>query len=796
MISHFLKSALRQINRQPLFAAINLFGLATAMAVCFMIILFVYHELSFDRFHEDAGNIYRVNMNVDIRGDVRNEAVTSHAVGPDLLDYFPDVTNMTRIAGWQMPVNIWQNDEYITISNAMYAESSFFEVFSFNLKKGDPATALSQPFSAVITEELADRLFPGQEPMGKIISMDNRRDPYLVTGIIENCPPNSHLQYNMLRSYASLRETSIANFYEWDANINAFTYVLLANETDMDLLNEKTEQLAYEKLNYKFEGVAVQISFEYFPVVDIRLHSRLNQDMVETGTMSKVWIFSVVAIFVLFIAGFNYVNLTIARSGKRAREVGVRKVLGADLLLLKKQFYLESIFTSTVSFLAALLLAEIALPLFNNIMDTNLRLMGQPAWLFLLSLVIFTGLFGFLAGVYPSMFMSRFQPVKILKGEFWSKHGGFQPRNLLLLIQFIVSLGLIVSTLVILFQVRFLINTDLGFDDDQLLVVSAETLDDAALLRHSLSDYQWLDRHAISTGFPAGAIYVEGMEAEDISPGIMAQRLWVDHHFLSTMGIRLSDGRFFETDGGLETGYSVINEAFARKANWAEPLGKVIGREGRSYRVIGVIEDFHMQSLHNEIEPIVISTLQSRPGYMPESAWVLIRYTDAGSAEVLRDITTQWASLFPDKTLNYYFIPELIKGMYANEYSFGRLFLSFTVLAIVIAMLGVLGLTAFLAQQRQKEISIRKVLGAQTPSLLFMMSAEIMKWVLVAAIIALPLSWYFMDKWLAGFPYAISFPFWTMIVALATMLITALIIVLTQSIHTIQKNPARVLSFE
>ncbi len=796
MISHFLKSAFRQISRQPLFAAINLFGLATAMAVCFMIILFVYHEMSFDRFHEDAGNIYRVNMNVDIRGDVRNEAVTSHAVGPDLLDHFPEVTNMTRIAGWQMPVNIWQNNEYITISNAMYAESSFFEVFSFNLKKGDPATALSKPFTAVITEELAARLFHGEDPIGKVIRMDNRRDPYMVTGVIENCPPNSHIQYNMLRSYATLRETSTSNFYEWDANINAFTYVLLTDETDIDLLNEKTGQLTYEKLNYKFEGVAVQISLEYFPVVDIRLHSRLNQDMVETGTMSKVRIFSVVAIFVLFIAGFNYVNLTIARSGKRAREVGMRKVLGADLLLLKKQFYLESIFTSTISFLVALLIAEIALPLFNHIMDTNLRLIGQPAWLFVLALVVFAGCFGFLAGVYPSVYMLRFQPVKILKGEFWSKPGGFQPRNLLLLIQFIVSLGLIVSTLVILFQIRFLNNTDLGFDDEQLLVVRAETLDDATMLRHALSEYKWLDRHALSTSFPAGGIYVEGMEAEDISPGIMAQRLWVDHHFINTMGISLSDGRFFETDGGLETGYTVINEAFARKANWAEPLGKVIGREGMSYRIIGVVEDFHMQSLHNEIEPMVISTLQSRPGYMSESAWVLIRYTDAGSAEVLRDISTQWASLFPDKTLTYYFIPELIKGLYANEYSFGRLFMSFTVLAIVIAMLGVLGLTAFSAQQRQKEISIRKVLGAQTPSLLFMMAAEIMKWVLIAAIIALPLSWYFMDKWLAGFPYVISFPFWTMIVALATMLITALFIVVTQSLHTIRKNPARVLSFE
>ena len=766
------------------------------MAVCFMIFLFVYHELSFDRFHDHASNINRVNMTVDIRGDVRKEAVTSHATGPDLQEHFPEVVNVTRIDGWQIPVSIWQDNEYMTVNRAMYAENSFFELFSFRLLRGDPATALTNPYSVVISEELAAKLFPGEDPMSQVIRMDNRQDPYLVTGIIEDCPKNSHLQYNLLRSYATLRETSIANFYEWDANISAFTYVQLADGTNMDALYEKTEQLAYEMLNYKFEGMGVNISLEYFPITDIRLHSQLSQDMVETGTINKVWIFSVIALFVLFIAGFNYVNLTIARSGKRAREVGVRKVLGADFLLMKKQFYVESIFMTAISFLAALVLAEIALPLFNHIMGTSLQLIGQPAWLYLAAAIIFVGCFGFLAGIYPSWYMSGFQPVKILKGEFWTKPGGFQPRNLLLLIQFIVSLALIVCTLVIFLQTRFLSTTDLGFNEDNLLVVQAENPEDAELLRQAVSAHAWFDRHSLTTGFPASGVYMEGIEAEDISPGIMAQRVWTDSRFLDAMGIKLSDGWFFETDGGLEKEFAVINEAFARKAGWVNPLGKTIGRAGKSYSIIGVVEDFHMQSLHNQIEPLVITTLQSRPGYMGNTVWLLIRYADSGSTEVLSDISSSWSAMFPNKTLTYYFIPELMKGLYANEFSFGRLFMSFTVLAIIIAMLGVLGLTAFSAQQRQKEISIRKVLGASTHSILLMMSADMMKWLLLAAVVGLSLSWYYMERWLTGFPYAINFPFWTLAASLTAMVVIVVLIVTTQSIFTIRKKPAEVLSSE
>lgn len=796
MFAHFLKTTLRKFLRQPLFAVINLFGLATAMAVCFMIVLYVHSEHGFDRFHEHSDNIYRLSMHLDIQGDLRNEAVTSHAVGPDLLEHFPEVTGMTRVAGWNTPVNVWLDDRYVTTNQSMYAESSFFEVFSFKLLRGNPQTALSEPYSVVVTEGFAKELFPDEDPMGEMIRLDNRQETYIITGIAENCPPNSHLQFNLLRSYPTLYEISSANFYEWDANINAFTYVVLAGDTDMELLQQKTDALTYEKLNYKYEGMGVHIRLQYFLAQDIRLHSPFNHDMIETGTAGKVWVFSVIALFVLFVAGFNYVNLTIARSGKRAKEVGVRAVLGAGKDLLKKQFYFESIFMTAAGFLASLILVEMLLPFFNQVMQTNLNMFGAPWWLIALLAVVLSGLFGFLAGIYPSWYMSRFQPVKILKGEFWQMPGRFQPRNLLLLIQFVVSLALIVSTIVVFLQIRHFNRMDMGFNDKNLVVVLADNHENAQLFRHRMSEYPVFSEFTLTTSFPGGSLYVEGIEAEDISPGIMAQRIWVDQHFLQTMDIRLDAGRFFVADAGPETEYVLINRAFARKAGWADAIGKNIGREGRTYRVIGVTDDFHMQSLHNEVEPMVIGVMGSRRQYAQLPVWVMIRFDEASSAEVLSILRDEWSRLFPDKTFNYYFISELISDLYVDDHSFGRLFLAFTLLAILIALLGVLGLSAFTARQRQKEISVRKVLGAGTGSLVFMMSAEILKWLMVAAVIALPLAWYYMEKWLAGFAYSISFPFWSMGAALLAMLLIALLIVTFQSMHTIRKNPAEVLSSE
>ncbi len=795
MLTHYLKTTLKQFSKSPSFSFINLFGLATAMAVCLMIFLYVYRELSFDRFHEQAENIYRISLHADMQGEELYENVSSPAMGPDLVEAFPEILDYARMSGRQT-LSIWQENSFITVEKTHYADSTFFGFFSFELLRGNPHTALVEPYSVVVTETLAQKLFPDQDPMGKPIRLDDDTRKYTITGIAADCPPNSHIQFELLRSFETLIVNRQGVFTEWDANLSYHNYVKLLNDTDLDDLLKKTEELTYEKVNYKFEGMGVKITFGYFPLTDIRLRSPFGNELEEAGTLWKVWVFSLVALFVLFIAGFNYVNLTIARSGKRAKEVGMRKVLGAHKKALKKQFYLETLFLTGISFLGALILAEIFLPFFNQLLNTNLQLLNIPWWGLLLSVIIFVGVFGLLASIYPAWYMASFHPVKILKGEFWSKPGRFQPRNLLLLIQFAVSLALIVCTLVVFLQIRFFQQKEHGFNEKNLLVVRTESREDARIFMNAMESFAWIEKQSISTTFPGGPSYMEGIVAENVEPGFMAHRLWVDEHFMQTLELNLLEGRNFERADGLENENALVNQALVRQAGWTEPLGKTIERGGRTYSVIGVIEDYHFQSLHQEIEPLLVNTIDSRPDFMSTPYWVQVRYKETGSPDVLLSVQEKWEALFTGNTLRHYFISDHLHLQYATERSFGRLFLAFTLLAIIIAMLGVLGLSSFAAQQRQKETGIRKVMGASTSSILFRMSGEFLKWVMVGAIIALPLAYWYMDKWLSGFAYAIDFPYWTMLAALSGVLALALVIVTTQSMQSARANPADVLKTE
>ncbi len=797
MLKHYLITALKNTKRYPLFSLINFFGLATAMAVCLMILLFVHRELTFDRFHKDAHDIYRISLHMNIQGEMTDEPVSSHATGPDILQEFPEVIEMTRLSHWYEPVTVWQDDNrHMSVEFGLYAESTFFDIFSFRLIRGNPQTSLDDPFTVVLSETLANELFPKTDPMGKVLRLGNRQQPYRVTGIIEDCPSGSHIRYNLLRSYPSLLETSGANFYEWDANINAMTYVKLAPGSDVAQLKEKTRPLTYEKVNYKFEGMGVNISIGYFPITDIRLHSPFSIEMVETGTISKVWIFSAVALFVLFIAGFNYVNLTIAKSGKRAREVGLRKVLGANKITLTTQFYTETLLITCISFILGLLLVEFTLPVFNHILDTQLSLKDTPWWSWLVILFIFVGVFGILAGIYPAWFMAAFQPIKTLKGELWNKPGKFQLRNLLLLIQFVVSMALIICTLVVTLQIRHLYTRDLGFKSQGLVVVETDSYEDATLLLHALDSYPWVRSQAAGSSFPGGHVYMEGVEIQDMEPGIMTSRIWLDYNYKDALDLQMYEGRWFSGDGEFEAEYVIVNQAFVRKTGWDDPIGKTVGRGGYEYQVIGVMKDFHYQSLHHDIEPLMVNILSARPNYLEMPYWVVGNYSDINESEVILAIGELWHDLFPNKALNNHFLSEHLESQYVNERSFGRLFMGFTILAIIIAMLGVLGLSSFIAQQKQKEMGIRKVLGASLFSILSEMAIGFVKWVLVAALIALPLAYWYMEKWLAEFAYAIGFPTWTLLAAFGAILILALTIVIIQSYRTANTSPVESLACE
>ncbi len=794
MYVHYLHISGRQLKNSRSAAAINLFGLATAMAICLMIFLYVKHELSFDRFHENSENIYRIGLTIDIQGEIQKEPYSSPAIGPDLLEVFPEITGMVRLSN--QTINIWQDDRFTSVQQSLYADNSFFELFSFPLLRGSKESALSEPFSLVITESLAERLFPGQNALGMMVRINDYDNRFTITGIAADCPKNSHIQFEALLSFATHLQGNRRNFTEWDANIAYYTYVLLSGDYDLESLTEKTAELTYEKINHKFEGMGVSIDLHYFPMVNIRLYSDYSGEMLENGTIRRVWLFSVIALFVLFIAGFNYVNLTIARSGKRAREIGMRKVLGAHKHMLRKQFYIETIFFTAISFLLALLFTEIALPAFNLILNIQLSLLETPWWFYLVAFLVFVGLFGFLAGIYPAWYMTSFEPVKILKGEFWSMPGRFQPRNLLLLIQFIVSMGLIVCTMVILLQIRFMQTKDYGFDYNNLLAVQVSNREDARLLKQAFEKYPWVTSQSLASGFPGGGTtYMEGIVPQDAEPGFMSYRVWVDQNYFNTLNLRLADGRFFESDGGLETGNVIINKTLARRAGWTESLGKTIERSGVTYRVSGIVDDFHYLSLHHVVEPILINVIDDMPAFLP-SLWLLIRFENEASHLVTESLLKEWKEHFSANTLTYNYVSALVGAQYTEDRSFGRLFMAFTMLAIIIAMLGIMGLSSLAARQRQKETGIRKVLGASSKSLVLKMSLEYLKWIAISALVALPLAYWLMHRWLEGFAYAIDFPWWTMAVSLAGLTLTALLIVITQTWATTRVNPAEVLKTE
>ncbi len=794
MIQHFIKTSIKQFRRHPSFGMINLLGLATAMAVCLMILLYVYRELSFDRFHEQAGNIYRVNIHVDIQGDMMEEPLTSASIGPDLVESIPEVLQMVRLQG-PHGVDLWQDDRYTSISRSFYADSTFFQVFSFRLLHGDPSSALSAPYSLVITESMAEKLFPDQDPMGQLVRIDEDQRKYLVTGIAEDPPANNHLPFDILRSFSTYLETTRTNVHRWDSSISNFTYVVLAEDADMEALMEKTGELADEKVNYQFEGLNVHFALQYYPLTQIRLHSTFSHEVTETGTLWKVWLFSLVALFVLFIAGFNFVNLCIAQSGKRAREIGMRKVLGANKLSLRRQFFLETILITGISFLASLVLVEAFLPLFNQMLGTGLKLFALPLWAFLAAVALLVFFFGLLASIYPAWYMSSFQPVSILKGHFWQRPGGFQPRNLLLVLQFTISMALIVCTLVILLQNRHMQTRELGFQMDGLISIHCWSFEDAELLRQRMAEYPWVTAQTLSYNQAVGHAYMEGVSIEGMEPGFMSHRQWADRHYFQTLGVELKEGRPFEREDGLEEHNIVVNESFVRRAGWTEPLGQTAEREGIDFRVIGVVRDYHFRSLHHEVEPLMVNVSGIRDNY--HVRWFLTLRTEGVShADALLALQDEWSVLFPASTMQHYIPSNYMSAEYDTERSFGKLFLTFTLLAIVIAMLGVLGLSSFAARQQQKETGIRKVLGASSRSILLKMSAGFLRWVALAAVLALPLAWWYMDRWLSGFAYAIEFPYWTMGVSLAGMLLVAMTVVASQSIRAVKRNPAEVLATE
>ena len=787
MLTNYFKVALRNLRKRKGYAFINVAGLAVGMACCLLIALYVRDERSYDRYHDHADRIVRL---------VEDRARVGAPFGPALLGEFPEVEQVARLHPmfWTTPL-LRAGEQGFYEDRIFFADSSLFDVFSFRLLRGDPKTALAAPFSMVLTEAMAEKYFGDVDPMGQIISYDNTHN-YTVTGVVENTPPNSHFRFDFLASFSTLYV--LEEFWgmplTW-TNPTAHTYLLL---TDPGAASTLEARLPDFIVKHRGEAFRDGRTFRLQPLTNIHLASRLRFEIEPNSDGAYLYIFSAIGLAVLLIACFNFINLATARSAERAREVGMRKVVGAHRRQLVGQFLSESMVLSLVAGLLALGLVALSLPAFNALSGKALTMSAVAEGAMLLGLVAVVLFVGIVAGSYPAFVLARFRPVAVLKGASTTTSGGVWLRKGLVLAQFALSVMLIVGAATVYDQLDFMRSSKLGFDDEQILV--APLLDRSLrpqvealqreLLRHP-NVVTVSGSHRVPGQLFNGFGYVPEGGAPENPVGV--RDVGVDHDFTKTYGLDVAAGRDWSraivTD---EDEAFMLNETAARAFGWADPndaVGKRLTRSGQEGVVIGVVKDFHFQSLHHAIEPLL---MHLRPFVMNVS--IRVRTDDLPAT--VASLERTWKQFSPAFPFDYYFFDETFDSRYRAEERAGQLFGYFALLAVFIACLGLFGLAAFSASQRTREIGVRKVLGASVSGIVVLLSKDFVTLVGWAFVVATPVAYLAMNRWLAGFPYHVEISWRIFLVAGLAALVIAVLTVSYQSIRAALADPVKALRYE
>lgn len=784
MLKSYLTITLRHMRNHTGYAFINITGLAVGIACCLLILLYVQRELSFDRFHENADRIYRVTSVVN-QGERWGSAI--YPVGPALKETFPQVETYVRM---HRNAALVTKDETVRFHEERFlvAEDDFFAVFDYELLQGNPETALTQPYTLVLTESMAKKYFGDANPMGQTLRIDDKQD-YTITGILADPPTNAHIVFDFVGSFAS----ELVGLTPQRAQSRiAFTYVLLRPDADIASLTAALPD--FEKSLFPDPKRAYK--FDFISLTDIHLYGQMSNEIQPQGDIRYIYLFTAIAFLILLIACINYMNLSTARSTQRSREVGLRKVVGAHRGQLVKQFLAESFLFVGLAIVLAVALVEILLPTYNAFMGWNVEInySDSSIWLLLLTTLLTVGL---LSGSYPAFFLSAFKPVETLKGVHSFANKG-RLRKSLVVFQFAITVALLVSTLIIENQLRYVQTIRLGFDKEQVLVIPTEnTLGNAtAAFRNELLQHTTIEQVAFSNGVPgsrAGITFyqradIEGLATTSEERVFVFDAHWVDSAYVETLGLNLLEGTNLGTASVADDGSAVLlNEAAVKHIGWEKPLGK---RLGDKHIVTGVVEDFHFASLHEEIRPMILYlSLQS-------SQHVTVRLATADLSDALAHIEATWSQFVPQRPFAYHFLDDHFAAMYQEEQQLGRLFSAFAGLAILIACLGLFGLAAFTAEQRTKEIGVRKVLGATVSGLIMLLSKDFVKLVVIAFVLAAPLAYWAMDTWLANFAYRVSVGTGTFAVAALVALALALGTVSYQALRAALANPIESLRHE
>ncbi len=799
MFQNYLKIALRNLLKHKTYSAINIFGLALGLACCMLIVLFVVDELRYDRFHANADRIYRVALNARINDKDLVSALSPAPMAQTLVTDFPEVESST-VVSHPGDFSVRRGETVFNEKRLFYADAGIFSVFTFPLIRGDTKTALSKPNSIILTEEMAAKYFGDADPMGQRLTLDGR-DEYQITGVANNVPENSHLHFDFLASWVTL-EDSRSDI--WVGN-DYYTYIKLREGFRADDLQVKFSAMVRKYAGPQFQAAGISFDeflsaggrYGYFlqPLTKIHLYSDLEHEVEPTSSVTYIYVFSAIALFILLIACINFMNLATARSADRAREVGIRKVLGSHRSQLLRLFLSESMLISFLSMALALMLVEMLLPLFNDLSGKRLALhyFDNP---FVISGSLFIAfLVGFLAGSYPAFFLSSFQPIVVLKGKLSAGARSSGLRSMLVVFQFGISICLMIATVVVYQQLNFVQNKKLGFNKEHVAVIhnlwqigSQRSAFKQAILKNSgvvsAASSQSLPGEVTSnTVFNAAG-------TGNLEPSL----LWMirsDFDLVKTLGIELSYGRDFSADFSTDSSAVILNEAAVKLFGLQNPLGEKLVRYGQTgeHEIIGVLKDFHFESLRQAIRPLVI--LIEGPGNV-----LSVRIQPNRIRETMPELEKIWKDFALGQPFVYSFLDDDFDALYRAEQRVGKIVTVFSILAICIASLGLLGLAAFTAERRTKEIGIRQVLGASAAGIVTLLTKDFTRLILVANLIAWPAAYLAMNRWLQDFAYRINLSVWTFVLAGSFALLIALLTVSYQAIKAALANPVESLRYE
>ena len=806
MIKNYIKTAWRSLSRNKAFSFINVFGLAVGLSSCLLISAYLYNELNYDTYAANSKQIYRVALHSNGSNAAADFPNVDVAVGQGIKSAFPSVLATTRITR-HWPVFIKYNERQFKEEHIAIADPNFFSFFSIPLLEGDTRTALAGPKSMVVTKAFETKYFGSATAIGKMITVGN--DLVTITGVIDKIPDNSHFHADAFMSMATFVTSSTKQTW---SNVGYFTYLLLDKNADPKKLEAGFPQLvAKYVVPETMHDMGVSLAeaqksvntFLFFlqPLTSIHLHSATKYEYESNGDIHYVYIFGALAIFILLLACINFTNLSTASSAKRAKEVGIRKVLGSAKNKLVSQFLVESVLLTFLAMLLALGLVYLLLPYFNAVSGKQITMGFFISVPVVACEMVLTLLVGLLAGIYPAFFLSSFQIIAVLKGNGGAQTaGGNTLRSSLIVFQFAISTALIISTFVVYQQLHFMQDTKLGYDKNQVLVINdtytlgnnvdsfkQQLLNDSRVVSATKSNNVPGDNN------PGGTeIYAKELAGKGNRTEIQTNIYWIESSYIPTMGMQMAKGRNFYTSSQADSASVIINEAAVRDLGFGniDPIGKTIIRSGqRHYTIVGVVKDFHYTSAKQKIAALML--LPSNNG-----AGIIVRVKTTDVHHLISDIKNQWSSYNASAPFSYYFLDEQFASLYSAEERTGQIFTSFAVIAIVIACLGLFGLAAFVIRQRVKEIGIRKVLGASTASITTMLSAEFLKLIIIAALISFPLTWFAMNKWLQDFAYRINIQWWVFIVAGGMALLVAAITISFQAIKAALANPVKSLRSE